>query len=100
MTQQQVTVLKKERTRLSEPGDYQVIFLNDDVTTMDFVVLVLEKVFFYNKNEATSLMLEVHTKGKAVVGVYTYDLAMSKTALATNMAREAGFPLHIICQPE
>lgn len=79
---------------------YKVIIYNDDFTTMEFVVYVLMAVFFKSENDANQLMLKVHRSGSAVVGFYTYDIAMSKVQSATNMARYEGFPLRLECQPE
>ena len=77
-----------------------MIIYNDDFTTMDFVVLVLTSVFFKSEAEAEALMLSVHHEGSAVVGVYTYDIAVSKMRKATMMAREHNFPLQLECKPE
>ena len=87
----------KERTisRIKEPGKYNVIFHNDDFTPMDFVTLILTHIFFKNEKEAEALMLKVHNEGKAIVGSYTYDIAMTKATDETNIARKNGFPLRI-----
>lgn len=73
---------------------------NDDFTTMDFVVKVLKQVFFLTGEKAEALMMRVHQEGKAVVGIYTYDIAASKARRVTNMAREEGFPLRVTIEPE
>ena len=67
---------------------------------MDFVVNILTSVFFKSKAEAEALMLQVHHNGKAVVGIYSYDVAVSKVQKATNMARDNNFPLRLTCEPE
>ena len=67
---------------------------------MDFVTEVLQTVFGKSVEEAVSLMMKVHREGHAVVGIYSYDVAMTKASLATAMARQEGFPLHITCEPE
>lgn len=87
----------KERiiSKVKEPGNYNVIFHNDDFTPMDFVTLILRHLFFKNEVEAENLMLKVHTEGKAIVGTYSYDIAMTKATDATNIARKSGFPLRI-----
>lgn len=87
----------KERTisKVKEPGKYNVVFHNDDFTPMDFVTLILKHIFFKNDTEAETLMLKVHHEGKAVVGTYTYDVAMTKAANATDISRKNGFPLRI-----
>ena len=67
---------------------------------MDFVVKVLREVFYLSDEYAQALMLQVHHSNKAVVGVYTYDIAFSKVQKATNMAREEGYPLRLTVEPE
>ena len=85
---------------MKEPRRYKVIIHNDDFTTMDFVVEVLKTVFFYSDEKAEALTLQVHHANNAVVGIYTYDIAVSKANKATNMAREKGFPLRLTVEPE
>ena len=73
---------------------------NDEFTTMEFVVTILVQVFLKSEAEAEALMLKVHHSDKAVVGIYSYDVAVSKARKATSMAREAGFPLRLTVEPE
>jgi ATP-dependent Clp protease adaptor protein ClpS len=82
-----------ERTRLQEPRLYRVMLLNDDYTTMDFVVKVIIAVFHRSASDATRIMLDVHRKGRGVVGTYTRDIATTKVARVHEMARENEFPL-------
>lgn len=91
---------ERQNTSLKEPRRYKVVFHNDDFTTMDFVVEVLMRVFFFSEERANSLMLQIHHSDMAVVGVYTYDIAVSKARKATDMAREEGFPLRVTVEPE
>jgi ATP-dependent Clp protease adaptor protein ClpS len=70
-----------------------VILLNDDYTPMEFVVQVLQKVFGLDRNTATRIMLEVHTKGKGICGVYTYEIAETKVAQVTGLAQQNQHPL-------
>lgn len=100
MAKEQSAIKEKQRTDLREPRRYKVIIYNDDFTTMDFVVKILTQVFFKSETEAERLMLQVHHSDKAVVGIYSYDVAISKVRKATNMAREAGFPLRLTVEPE
>ena len=79
---------KRLHTNTKEPKRYKVTIYNDDFTTMEFVVMVLKVVFFKNDAEAEALMLKVHHSDKAVVGVYSYDVAVSKVRRATQMARD------------
>jgi len=87
-----------ERIDTSEPDEFRVILLNDDFTTMDFVVAVLMSVFHKNLVEATKIMLDVHQKGRGTVGVYTYDLAITKINRVHSLAKENGFPLKCIME--
>ena len=98
MPQQQSDI--KQKTRFKKPCMYKVIIFNDDYTTMDFVVMVLQRVFNKQAKEAEELMLTVHNTGQAVVGVYTYDIARTKVEIATTMAQDNGFPLRLTFQPE
>ena len=66
---------------------------------MDFVVYVLTDIFFLSETRANELMLQVHNSDKAVVGVYSYDVAMSKAQKATDIAREEGYPLRLTVEP-
>jgi ATP-dependent Clp protease adaptor protein ClpS len=90
----------RERVLIEEPHHYKVIFHNDDFTTMEFVTEVLKQVFGKPADEAVVLMMKVHREGQAVVGVYTYDVAMTKACQAMAMARDEGFPLKVTCEPE
>lgn len=85
---------------MKEPRRYKVILHNDDFTTMEFVVMVLMDVFFMSEENAYSLMMQIHHSDKAVAGVYTYDIAISKARKTTDMAREEGFPLRVTVEPE
>jgi len=91
-------VLFDEDTDTKEPDEYRVILLNDDYTTMEFVVAVIMSVFHRELLDATRIMLDVHRKGKGVVGTYTYDIATTKINRVHEMARENGFPLKCIME--
>jgi ATP-dependent Clp protease adaptor protein ClpS len=93
-------VKSRERVLIEEPRQYKVIFHNDDFTTMEFVTEVLRQVFNKPADEAVTLMMKVHREGQAIVGVYSYDVAMTKASQATAKARQEGFPLKITCEPE
>ena len=86
-------VLEEEAPKLKRPPLYQVILLNDDYTPMDFVVELLERIFGLDRIRATRVMLEVHTHGKGVCGVYTYEIAETKVAQVTAYARQHQHPL-------
>ena len=93
-------VKSRERVLIEEPRQYKVVFHNDDFTTMEFVTDVLRRVFNKPADEAVTLMMRVHREGQAIVGIYSYDVAMTKASQATAMARNEGFPLKITCEPE
>jgi ATP-dependent Clp protease adaptor protein ClpS len=89
-----------ERPKTQEPRRYQVVLHNDDYTTMEFVVLVLEKFFYKTETEATQIMLQVHHKGYGIVGVFTRDVAETKAAQVMDFAKEHGHPLRCTAEPE
>lgn len=78
---------------LELPPMYKVLLLNDDYTTMEFVVEVLQKVFHKSTAEATRIMLLVHKTGSGVCGVFTEDVAETKVEIVHHLARKSGFPL-------
>jgi ATP-dependent Clp protease adaptor protein ClpS len=84
---------EKRREKLKEPEMFRVVLINDDYTTMDFVVNILELVFHKSEAEAEAIMLAVHQKGRAVVGVYTEDIARTKAAQVHTLAALKQFPL-------
>ena len=86
-------LVEEERPKLKRPPLYRVILLNDDYTPMEFVVEILQSVFSMERTQATRVMLEVHTKGKGVCGVYTYEIAETKVAQVTSIAEQQHHPL-------
>ncbi|MDY0052413.1 MAG: ATP-dependent Clp protease adaptor ClpS [Aliarcobacter sp.] len=78
---------------LQEPKKYKVFLLNDDFSTMDFVIDVLVKVFRKSLDEASTIMINIHNNGKEICGTYSYEIAGTKVAQVKAMAREQGFPL-------
>jgi ATP-dependent Clp protease adaptor protein ClpS len=86
-------VLTRTDEEPKEPEEYRVLLLNDDFTTMEFVVTVLMTVFRKSLPESTRIMLDVHKKGKGTVGVYSYDIAATKINQVHQLARQNGFPL-------
>ena len=85
--------VEESRPKLKKPPLYRVVLINDDYTPMEFVVEVLESIFGMERNKATRVMLEVHTKGKGVCGVYTYEIAETKVAQVTSIAQQQQHPL-------
>ncbi len=91
-------VLEKPREKTKRPEMFKVVLLNDDYTTMDFVVLVLQTIFNKAKEEATRIMLQVHVEGRGICGTYTYEIAETKVSAVHDMARESGFPLRAMIE--
>jgi ATP-dependent Clp protease adaptor protein ClpS len=86
-------VLTRTDEEPKEPDEYSVLLLNDDYTTMEFVVTVLMTVFHKSLPDSTKIMLDVHKKGKGTVGIYSYDIAVTKINQVHQLARQNGFPL-------
>jgi ATP-dependent Clp protease adaptor protein ClpS len=93
-------VLERTKQETKEPSLYKVILLNDDYTTMEFVVLILEQVFLKSPAEAFRVMMHVHTQGKGLCGLYPHDIAETKIETVHEMAKEHGFPLRADMEPE
>lgn len=91
------TILKN-KTELSKPKLYAVIIYNDDITSMEFVVQILNRVFNKSLDEATKLMLEIHEIGKGMAGMYIYDIAVTKKNQVNIMAIDNNFPLKIVIE--
>lgn len=91
---------EKSNTRVREPKQYRVIMLNDDFTTMEFVVEVLIDIFGKDPATAEDLMLQVHRSGRAVVAVYPYDIAATKVQLAMQRAKAQGFPFRMLVEED
>ncbi len=94
------TALPKPRPKTARPPMYKVLLLNDDFTPMEFVVLVLERFFHMPHARAVEVMLTVHRKGVAVVGVYTYEIAETKVAQVMEFARRHQHPLQCTMERE
>lgn len=86
-------VTQEARPKLKKPPLYKVILLNDDYTPMDFVVHVLETFFSIDRENATRIMLDVHTHGKGVCGIFTHEIAETKVSLVNEYSRENQHPL-------
>ena len=85
--------LQEARPKVKKPPLYKVVLLNDDYTPMEFVVDVLKKFFSLSHDKATRIMLNVHTRGRGVAGVYTFEIAETKVAMVNDYAREHEHPL-------
>lgn len=88
--------ISKEKTDTTEPRLYKVILLNDDYTTMDFVVAILETIFKKTPTEAVRIMLSVHHCGQGVCGVYPKQIAETKQDMVHKRARAEGYPLKCV----
>jgi ATP-dependent Clp protease adaptor protein ClpS len=86
-------VLEKPETKTKKPELFKVILLNDDYTTMEFVVHILETVFNKTPPDAYRIMMQVHLEGKGICGAYTYEIAETKVETVHELAQENGFPL-------
>jgi len=91
--QQNTILLERERSKSKPPSMYKVVLLNDDFTTMDFVIEVLETFFAMSRERATQVMLKVHREGSAVCGVYPKDVAETKVAQVKAFAQHHEHPL-------
>lgn len=93
-------VLERTRQETKKPDLFKVLLLNDDYTTMDFVVEILENVFNKAPAEAHRIMMAVHTQGQGLCGVYPHEVAETKVATVVELARGSGFPLRAAMEPE
>ncbi|HJE03077.1 ATP-dependent Clp protease adapter protein ClpS [Aliarcobacter thereius] len=96
----EIEIELNEDLEVEEPKKYSVFLLNDDYSTMDFVIDVLTKVFRKNISEAEAIMLNVHNNGKGLCGIYSFEIASTKVAQVKTLAREQGFPLKAIMEEE
>ncbi|MDI6795972.1 MAG: ATP-dependent Clp protease adapter ClpS [Desulfatibacillaceae bacterium] len=94
------SVLEETGVEEGHPSMYKVLLHNDDYTSMDFVVHVLERVFKKAHDEAVQIMWSVHLKGMGLCGVYTREIAETKVATVHQLARRSGFPLKCSLEPE
>ena len=86
-------VVEEQRPKLKQPPLFKVVLLNDDYTPMEFVIYVLETFFKMDREQATRVMLNVHTKGKGVCGIYTHDVSETKVTQVNEYARTNNHPL-------
>jgi ATP-dependent Clp protease adaptor protein ClpS len=92
-------VITEDDIAVKEPKSYHVILYNDNYTTMDFVVYVLETIFHHPASVAETIMLDVHQKGKGLAGTYTRDIAETKALQTRTLAKEHNFPLKCVAEP-
>ena len=93
-------VLERTRTQTKEPQLWKVLLLNDDYTPMEFVVQLLESVYDKSPAEAYRIMMQVHTQGHGLCGVYPFDIAETRVSKTEELAESAGYPLKAVMEQE
>ena len=91
-------LLNKDEKKLKKPKEYVVVLLNDNYTTREFVVEILMLVFHKKPSEAKTIMLNVHNRGRGVVGVYTWDIAQTKANQVHSLAKQYDYPLKCVVE--
>lgn len=91
-------VVERQKQKIKPPSMYQVVLLNDDFTPMGFVVMILQKYFRKDPKASIQIMLKVHCEGRAICGVYTRDVAMTKVKQVTTHARQESHPLQCVME--
>ncbi len=97
---EEIKIDEKIEKQVIEPKKYHVIFFNDNITPMEWVIEILEKIFHHSEETAKNLMLIVHDKGSAVVGTYSFEIAEQKAVEANSASRAQGFPLVVKVEEE
>ncbi|MEW9900305.1 ATP-dependent Clp protease adapter ClpS [Chitinivorax sp. PXF-14] len=92
------SVLSPDKQKLKPPSMYKVVLLNDDYTPMEFVVVVLQQFFHLGREQATRVMLKVHTEGRGICGVYPRDIAATKVDQVLEFARQHHHPLQCVME--
>jgi ATP-dependent Clp protease adaptor protein ClpS len=88
----------KKKLKLAEPDNFRVIMLNDDYTTMDFVVEILMTIFHKSPGDAERIMMDIHRTGRGTAGIYPFDIARTKAEQAHDLARQNEFPLRCLVE--
>ena len=99
-SQYEESAVAEAEERVDQPPLFKVVLHNDDYTTMEFVVWVLESIFNMTGEQAVQVMLNVHLRGNGTAGVYTYEIAEMKVEKTTALAREHEYPLLVTMEPE
>jgi len=92
------TIVRENKLKAKLPKDYKVILLNDDYTPMEFVVVVIQKVFKKSHDEATKIMLQIHTEGIGICGIFPLEIAETKMNQVLNLSKESQHPLQCIIE--
>jgi|TARA_Y100000817_G_scaffold81137_1_gene62492 ATP-dependent Clp protease adaptor protein ClpS len=90
-----IKTLTREKVKIEEPGLWDVIFLNDNITTMDFVIRVLKQIFGKTQEQAENITKKIHSDGQGIVGSYVHEVAEQKGIETTLLARQENFPLQV-----
>lgn len=90
----------RQESKTAKPKKFAVVFYNDDFTPMDFVVMIMVQIFGHDATKAEAITMDIHKKGKGVAGVYTHEIAETKSTQAQNTARRYEFPLKCEVAPE
>ena len=98
MSQEEITTAEKKKTVLKSPNKYMVIFLNDNVTPVEYVIQALMTYFNKSSEEANAITLEVHEKGRSVAGAYSYEVAEQKCIETVTDARKHNYPLDVVME--
>lgn len=95
---EEANVLEVQKARVQPPRMYKVLLLNDDYTPMDFVIVVLQRFFSMNKEQATRIMLQVHNEGRGCCGVFSHDIAATKVDQVNTFGRNHQHPLACVME--
>lgn len=95
----EVVQIQKQKQAIKPPRQYQCVLLNDDYTTVEFVIEVLKRIFSKSSEDAERITMQIHTQGKGVAGVYTKDVADTKAAIVCTVAQRHQHPLKCITEP-
>ena len=98
--EENVKLLDKQKQKVEPPKKFKVVFYNDDYTPMDFVVQILQQIFHHPADIATAIMLSVHNKGKGIAGVFSKEVAETKSHVVNETASRYGHPLKAELEPE
>ena len=90
-----IQTLTKEKIKIEEPGLYDVIFVNDNITTMEFVIKVLKQIFGKSQEQAENITMKIHKDGQGIVGSYVHEVAEQKGIETTLAARSENYPLQV-----
>lgn len=91
---------EKIKQKLQEPKQWKVVLVNDDYTTVDFVISILQSVFKHDEETAKAITMQIHTTGSGIAGIYSFEIAEAKAVETTQLARTANFPLQTKIEEE